>query len=79
MRDMRVREQGNVSDGIVADKEIIFGQVCLHDFQRRPTAVALRCEQRGFLWRVGLVLNPKSRSGDVRLVAVLLEEHPLAN
>src|SRR6266403_150304 len=49
----------------------------VHYFQRGPTAVALRCEKRSLFWRVGFVLNPKSRSRDVGLVAVLLEEHPL--
>src|ERR1041384_874976 len=77
MRNMRVGEEGDVGDAVIADEKIILGQMLFHDFQSGPAAVALGCEQRGFLRRVRSVLEPETGRRDKWLVAVLLEEHPL--
>src|SRR5262245_6955104 len=75
--DMRVSEERDVGDGIVADEEMIFRQVGFHDSQRLPTSVASGFDDRCALRRIGLVLQPKAGGSDVWFVAVLLEGHPL--
>jgi hypothetical protein len=40
VRNVCVRKEGDVGDGVAADKEIIFGEVFFHDLERGPTAVA---------------------------------------
>lgn len=75
--DMRVREEGNIGNRVVADKEIIVGQMSLHNFQCRPAAVAPNRKGRGPFRRVRLVLQKKPGGCEVRFVAVLLEKQPL--
>ena len=52
MRDVRISEEGNVGDAVIADEEISFYQMVFHDLQRGPAAVALGSQERCFLWGV---------------------------
>ena len=38
--DVRVGEECDVGDGVLADEKIMLAQMCFHDFERGPTAVA---------------------------------------
>ena len=37
MRDMRISEEANVGDAVIADEEIGFYQMVFHDFSTRPS------------------------------------------
>ena len=73
MRDVRVGVQRDVRDRVpLADEEPPAREVPLHDVERLIAALdLLRID--GFAEEV----RPEAGDGDVRLVAVLLEEHPL--
>jgi hypothetical protein len=77
MGNVRISEKSDVGDSVVADEEIIRCQVVFHQLQRSPTAVAPGRENCSTFGRIWLVLQPKTRGGDVGFVAILLEEEPL--
>jgi hypothetical protein len=49
MGDVRVGEEGDVGDRVIADEEVVLRKMLFHNFQGGPTAVAFGRKQRGAL------------------------------
>jgi len=44
MRNVRIREEGDIGDAVAANEEIVFCQMFFHYLERGPAPVALRCQ-----------------------------------
>ena len=74
---MGVGVERNVGDRAARDDEIVArAQMSFHDAERGVARGPLVLERRALGVVEFEVLQPETRGGDVRLVAVLLEEHP---
>src|SRR5262245_48102524 len=78
VRHVRVRVERDVGDGVRgADEELPRGEVPLHAVERGERSLRLLGDAVGEAIRVAEDRDPEAQDRDVRLVAVLLEEHPL--
>src|SRR6266702_7421805 len=77
---MGITIERDIGDGVaVSGKPAMFGQMCLHDYERgiprgMPFGYQMEFRRQGFL---RFEAEPAARNGDIGLMLILLEEHPL--